>query len=210
MLWCLLCTRDNFTLTFIFSKYAFCHIDWFHMILRIKSDHFLKQRLSTELFNGDTLCFLWCNNLIFKYCLDEDEIWGSHGGQDVDVGLWVVTRRDLVGRYQHFGGTYCLHLQPWSMFVLNTGTDCSRAEKLWLVCGVMGDVILCYRERDIYRSQKFYATIHSEKNDLPYNSFILQTPISSSCMFSQWTIKHPLLLPTSPRSVGISSPTYPV
>jgi hypothetical protein len=42
-------------------------------------------------------------------------------------------------------------------------TDRSRAEKLWLVCGVMGDVMLCDRERDIHPSQKFYATIHSEK-----------------------------------------------
>jgi hypothetical protein len=46
---------------------------------------------------------------------------------------------------------------------LKTDTDRSRAEKLWLVCGVMGDVMLCDRERDIYRSQKFYVTIHSEK-----------------------------------------------
>jgi hypothetical protein len=30
--------------------------------------------------------------------------------------------------------------------------------------GVMGDVMLCGRERDIHPSQKFYATIHSEKN----------------------------------------------
>jgi hypothetical protein len=27
----------------------------------------------------------------------------------------------------------------------------------------MGDVMLCDRERDKHRSQKFYATIHSEK-----------------------------------------------
>jgi hypothetical protein len=27
----------------------------------------------------------------------------------------------------------------------------------------MGDVMLCDRERDIHRSKKFYATIHSEK-----------------------------------------------
>jgi hypothetical protein len=47
------------------------------------------------------------------------------------------------------------------------------------------------------------------KNDLPHNSFILQTLISSSCMFSRGTIKHPLL-PTPPRSVGLSSPTSPV
>jgi hypothetical protein len=42
-------------------------------------------------------------------------------------------------------------------------TDRSRAAKLWLVCGVMGDVMLCERERDIHRSKKKYATIHSEK-----------------------------------------------
>jgi hypothetical protein len=29
-------------------------------------------------------------------------------------------------------------------------TDRSRAEKLWLVCGVMGDVMPCDRERYIY------------------------------------------------------------
>jgi hypothetical protein len=63
-------------------------------------------------------------------------------------------------------------------------TDRSRAEKLWLVCGVMGDVMLCDRERDIHPSQKLYATIHSEKNDFPHNSVILQTLISSSFMFS--------------------------
>jgi hypothetical protein len=42
-------------------------------------------------------------------------------------------------------------------------TDRSRAEKLWLVCGVIGDVMLCDREREKHPSQKFYATIHSEK-----------------------------------------------
>jgi hypothetical protein len=42
-------------------------------------------------------------------------------------------------------------------------TDHSRAEKLWLVCGVMGDVMPCDRESDIHPSQKFDATIHSEK-----------------------------------------------
>jgi hypothetical protein len=41
--------------------------------------------------------------------------------------------------------------------------DRSRAEKLWLVYGLMGDVMLCDRERDIHPSQKFDATIHSEK-----------------------------------------------
>jgi hypothetical protein len=54
-------------------------------------------------------------------------------------------------------------------------TDCSRPENLWLVRGVMGDVMLCDRERDIHPSQKFYANIHSEENDLLHNSFILQT-----------------------------------
>jgi hypothetical protein len=64
-------------------------------------------------------------------------------------------------------------------------TGRSQAEKLWLVCGVMGDVMLCDRERDIQPSQKFYATVHSEKSDSSHNSFILQTLISSSCMFSR-------------------------
>jgi hypothetical protein len=36
-----------------------------------------------------------------------------------------------------------------------TGTDRSRAENLWLVCGVMGVVMLCDRERDIHPSKKF-------------------------------------------------------
>jgi hypothetical protein len=27
--------------------------------------------------------------------------------------LWVVTPCGLIGRYQCFGGTYCLHLHPW-------------------------------------------------------------------------------------------------
>jgi hypothetical protein len=49
------------------------------------------------------------------------------------------------------------------LFISYICTDRSRAEKLWLVCGVMGDVMLCDRERDIHPSQKFYAIIHSEK-----------------------------------------------
>jgi hypothetical protein len=43
-------------------------------------------------------------------------------------------------------------------------TDRSRAEELCLVCRVMGDVMLCDRERDMHPSQKFDATLHSEKN----------------------------------------------
>jgi hypothetical protein len=43
------------------------------------------------------------------------------------------------------------------------GTDRSLAEKLWLVCGVMGDVMLWDRERDIHPSQNFCAAIHYEK-----------------------------------------------
>jgi hypothetical protein len=45
----------------------------------------------------------------------------------------------------------------------DSGTDRSRAEELWLLCGVMGDVMLCDGERDIHPSQKYDATIHSEK-----------------------------------------------
>jgi hypothetical protein len=32
--------------------------------------------------------------------------------------FWVMTPFRLVGRYQRFGGTYCLHLQGWSSFLL--------------------------------------------------------------------------------------------
>jgi hypothetical protein len=42
-------------------------------------------------------------------------------------------------------------------------TDRSRAEKLWLECGVIGDVMLCDIERDKYPGKKFDATIHSKK-----------------------------------------------
>jgi hypothetical protein len=31
--------------------------------------------------------------------------------KDVDVGLLDLTPYGFVGRYQRFGGTYCLHLQ---------------------------------------------------------------------------------------------------
>jgi hypothetical protein len=36
-------------------------------------------------------------------------IWSSHGSKDVDVG-----NRGVVGRYQSFGATKCLHPQPQS------------------------------------------------------------------------------------------------
>jgi hypothetical protein len=40
-------------------------------------------------------------------------------------------------------------------FLVNScGTDRSRGEKLWLECGMIGDVILCDRERDIPPGQK--------------------------------------------------------
>jgi hypothetical protein len=43
-----------------------------------------------------------CNFIVFLY-----ETLGSYSGEDVDVGL-----EDLqVRKFQHFGGTYCLHLQ---------------------------------------------------------------------------------------------------
>jgi hypothetical protein len=32
---------------------------------------------------------------------------------NVGIGFWVVTPCWLAGRYQRFGGTYCLHLQGW-------------------------------------------------------------------------------------------------
>jgi hypothetical protein len=67
----------------------------------------------------------------------------------------------------------------------------------------------CAIEKELHTVVKNFMLLSILKK-LPYNSFILQTPISSSCMFSRWTIKHPLLLPTLPRSVGLSSPTSPV
>jgi hypothetical protein len=67
------------------------------------------------------------------------------------------------------------------------------------------------RQRKRYTPQsKILCYYPFWKNDLPHNSFILQTSIFSSCMSSRWTIKHPLLLPTLPKSVGLSSPTSPV
>jgi hypothetical protein len=50
-----------------------------------------------------------------------------------------------------------------NLLIFPSTTDRSRAEKQWLVCGVMGDVMLCDRERDTHRSKKFDAIIHSEK-----------------------------------------------
>jgi hypothetical protein len=65
------------------------------------------------------------------------------------------------------------------------------------------------RERERYTLVKNLMLLSKLKNDWPHNSFILQTLISSSCMFSRQTIKHPLLLLTLPRSVEICSPTSP-
>jgi hypothetical protein len=42
-------------------------------------------------------------------------IWGSHGGEDVILVFWVVKPCGLVGRYQRFRGTYCLHLKGWNL-----------------------------------------------------------------------------------------------
>jgi hypothetical protein len=35
--------------------------------------------------------------------------------------FWVVTPCGLVRGHQHFGGTYCLHLQHFGMFLRNVG-----------------------------------------------------------------------------------------
>jgi hypothetical protein len=49
-------------------------------------------------------------------------IWGSHGGDDVDVSL--LTPCKLVGRYQRFGRTYYLHFQGWDMLaVVSTSSN---------------------------------------------------------------------------------------
>jgi hypothetical protein len=49
---------------------SFC-IYVFHMILRINSDYFLKQRQPVDLCNGEVLCFLCGTDWILKYYLDE-------------------------------------------------------------------------------------------------------------------------------------------
>jgi hypothetical protein len=33
--------------------------------------------------------------------------------KDGDVGLWDIVLGGLVGRYQRFRGTYCLHVWSW-------------------------------------------------------------------------------------------------
>jgi hypothetical protein len=54
----------------------------------------------------------------------------------------------------------------------------------------MGDVMPCDRERERDTPQsKIWCYYPFWKNYLPHNSFILQTLISSSCMFSRWTKK---------------------
>jgi hypothetical protein len=40
-----------------------------------------------------------------------NKILVSHSGEVVEVGFWVIMLYGLVGRYQCFGGTYCLYLQ---------------------------------------------------------------------------------------------------
>jgi hypothetical protein len=49
---------------------AFC-ICVFHVILRMNSDHFLKQHLPVDLWNGEVLCFLCGTAWILKYYSEE-------------------------------------------------------------------------------------------------------------------------------------------
>jgi hypothetical protein len=62
----------------------------------------------------------------------------------------------------------------------------------------------CATEKEIYTLVKNFILLSIRKKKITFStSFILQTLISSSCMFSRWTIKYPPLLPTPPRSVGL-------
>jgi hypothetical protein len=142
--------------------------------------------------------------------------------------VWFVMQCSLVC-YQRFGGTLATtcktteHHKNQSLNVFTCLMTCFITSiyfgtvSYWpfagckALAGMRGDGWRhAVRQRYIHPSQKFDATTRSEKNYFPHNSFFLQTFISSSGMFSRWTIKHSLLLPTLPRSVGICSPTSPV
>jgi hypothetical protein len=75
----------------------------------------------------------------------------------------ILTLYCICDIYQVCRGQFEWFLGLQTILSDDVDTDRSRAEKLWLVCGVMGDAMPCDRERDIHRSQKCYATIHSEK-----------------------------------------------
>jgi hypothetical protein len=53
--------------------------------------------------------------------------------------IWVLTPCRLVGRYQHFGGTYCLHLQGDSMFLHGVKTQMNN-----IVKSIPNSGIACY------------------------------------------------------------------
>jgi hypothetical protein len=70
---------------------AYSSLSWLEqtLILRIKSDCFLKQRWPINICNGDVLCFLCRRNWIFKYNVGELCLQG------VTALLHVVQREDL-------------------------------------------------------------------------------------------------------------------
>jgi hypothetical protein len=48
--------------------------------------------------------------LIIVKCY-ENEFLGTHGSENIDIGLWVVTPCGLEGTCQRFGEAYSLHLR---------------------------------------------------------------------------------------------------
>jgi hypothetical protein len=51
---------------------------------------------------------LWEQKPVYQPIPSLLPIWGK----DVELDFWAATQCKLTGRYQRFGGTYCLHLQP--------------------------------------------------------------------------------------------------
>jgi hypothetical protein len=111
------------------------HLSYTHRWAEPKADHSSKPvALPTRHpYSFIALSFWMDTNVSEKHTTsifraeDECETWGSHGSEDVDVGLRIETPCGLVGRYQRLGGTYCLHPQgsylptnPWGVTTQKT------------------------------------------------------------------------------------------
>jgi hypothetical protein len=59
--------------------------------------------------------------------------------------FWVETPCGLIGAYQHFGGTYCLHLQAWCNMYLRNVCICLQI----LATLRVGPTSTCSRSKDI-------------------------------------------------------------
>jgi hypothetical protein len=73
----------------IFNNWCICVLPTeciygFHMILRVNSEYFLKQRQPVDLCNGEVWCFLCGTDWILKYYLDELRL------QRVNLECWCI------------------------------------------------------------------------------------------------------------------------